>query len=110
MAELAVARARGAEGARIGRDVAGDQPLLHPVVAGVGGPEVAFGIGRDAHRMAEATLALAGVFGAELGDVFTALVELLDAVVAFVADPNVALGVDRDRIGVFELGVAGAFG
>jgi hypothetical protein len=40
---------------------------LNPIVVCVGDPEIAFGIGGDAKRIAEAELGRAGAGGAELG-------------------------------------------
>ena len=88
------------------RYVACGGELLHPVVAGVGDPDVAFGVGGEAGWRFE--LAVARAFGAELADEFAFGVELLDAVVAGVGDPDVAFGVDGDALGRFELAVFGS--
>src|SRR6476659_1154604 len=88
--------------------VGGDlpEPFLHPVVLGVGDPDVPGGIDGDALRSGELAVVVAGA--AELGEVFAFGAEALGAVVLGVGDPELSFGVEGEAVGVGELAVAGA--
>ena len=105
--------------AELGKVGACRAELLNAVVAGVGDPDVAGGVGGD--PLGRLEFPIAGAFFADRPDEFAFGVELLDSLVVGVGDPEVGFGVDRHglrflqlavfgAVGEFDLGGVGAFG